>query len=150
VSLDWHLLAHAPHSGLQRWVRDLNTFYRGQRALYQVDFDAAGFEWVDCADSERSVISFLRRGKERGDVLLFVCNFTPVPRYNYRIGSPFGGFWKELLNSDASLYGGSGQGNISGAEASPLPLHGKHYSLNLTLPPLGMIVLRPDAGEPAR
>ena len=151
VSLDWQLLlAHAPHSGLQRWVRDLNTFYRGQRALYQVDFDAAGFEWVDCADSERSVISFLRRGKERGDVLLFVCNFTPVPRHNYRIGTPSGGFWKELLNSDASLYGGSGQGNINGAEASPLPLHGKHYSLNLTLPPLGMIVLRPDAGEPAR
>jgi 1,4-alpha-glucan branching enzyme len=143
ASLDWDLLAQPPHSGLQRWVRDLNTLYRGQRAMYEVDYDVAGFEWVDCSDSERSVVSFLRRAKDRSDLLLFVCNFTPVPRYNYRIGAPSGGFWKELLNSDAPLYGGSGQGNLNGAEAHPLPLHGRPYSLSLTLPPLAIIVLKP-------
>ncbi|MEO8125918.1 MAG: 1,4-alpha-glucan branching protein GlgB [Bryobacteraceae bacterium] len=150
VSLDWHLLVHPNHSGLQRWVRDLNTFYRGHSALYELDYDPAGFEWVDCNDVERSVVSFLRRGKDRNNVVLFVCNFTPVPRHNYRVGVPSGGFWKELLNSDAPLYGGSGQGNTGGAETHPLPLQGKQFSLNLTLPPLGIIVLRPASLEEAR
>jgi 1,4-alpha-glucan branching enzyme len=141
-SLDWHLLQYPLHSGLQRWVRDLNTFYRGQPSLHQVDFEASGFEWVDCNDFERSVIAFTRRAKDHADVTLIVLNFTPVPRANYRIGVPMGGYWQECLNSDAILYGGSGQGNIGGVEAVPMPSHGRASSLNLTLPPLGALFLR--------
>jgi len=145
TSLDWHLLQAPAHSGLQRWVRDLNTLYRGQRSLHEVDFDAAGFEWVDCTDSRSSVVSFLRKGKDPRDMLLFVCNFTPVPRHNYRVGVPLECNWKEMLNSDAPLYGGSGQGNLGGLVAAPLPIQGRPYSLNLTLPPLAVLVLRPEA-----
>jgi 1,4-alpha-glucan branching enzyme len=142
VSLDWHLLQDPRHRGLQRWVRDLNTLYRGEPALHQLDNDSAGFEWVDCNDSEQSVISLLRKSKTPGDVILFVCNFTPVPRHNYRVGVPQGGHWEEILNSDAPLYGGSGQGNIGGVTAAPLPWHGRPYMLNITVPPLGMVVFR--------
>jgi 1,4-alpha-glucan branching enzyme len=144
ASLDWDLLQEPFHSGLLRWVRDLNTLYRGSSSLYEADFDAAGFEWVDCSDSKRSVLSFLRRGRNSGEPVLFVCNFTPVPRHNYRVGVPLDCHWRELLNSDAPLYGGSGQGNIGGATAAPLPVHGRPYSLNLTLPPLGVVVFQPD------
>lgn len=144
ASLDWHLLQKALHSGLRRWVTDLNTLYRGERSLYEVDFDSSGFEWVDCTDFERSIVSFLRKAKNSRDMLLFVCNFTPVPRHNYRIGIPFECSWREMLNSDASLYGGSGQGNMGGLLASPLPCQGRPYSLNLTLPPLAVIVFRPE------
>jgi 1,4-alpha-glucan branching enzyme len=146
-SLDWHLLEHPLHSGLRRWVRDLNTFYRGQPSLYEVDFESAGFEWVDCSDWEGSVISFLRRAKDPADVTLFICNFTPVPRHNYRVGAPVNGEWREALNSDAQLYGGSGLGNSGRVEAVPLPLHGRPYSLSLTIPPLGVLVLRPAARD---
>lgn len=142
ASLDWHLLQYPYHSRLLRWVRDLNTFYRGQPSLYEVDFDSAGFEWVDCNDFERSVISFLRKARDADDVTLVVLNFTPEPRTNYRVGVPMGGYWAECLNSDATLYGGSGQGNIGGVEAVPLPHHGRPYSLNLTLPPLAILFLR--------
>jgi 1,4-alpha-glucan branching enzyme len=142
VSLDWHLLEDPLHAGLRRWVRDLNTFYRGEPSLHEVDFDPSGFEWVDCNDFERSIVSFIRKGKNFNDVTLFVCNFTPVPRHNYRVGVPFDVEWKEALNSDAPLYGGSGQGNMGGITASPLPIHGKPSSLNMTIPPLGMVVFR--------
>jgi len=114
TSLDWHLLQRPLHAGLQRWVRDLNTFYRGQPALYEVDFEAGGFEWVDASDFERSVVSFVRKARNGRDLLLFVCNFTPVPRHNYRVGVPMECNWREMLNSDAPLYGGSGQGNLGG------------------------------------
>ena len=144
-SLDWHLVGDPPHRGLQRWVRDLNTVYRGTSALYEVDFDAVGFEWIDCTDSQRSVVSFLRRGKNPDDVAVFVFNFTPVPRHNYEIGVPRGGFWKERLNSDALPYGGGGQGNAGGTEAAPAPMHGRPYSLNLTLPPLAALVFQPES-----
>jgi 1,4-alpha-glucan branching enzyme len=143
ASLDWHLLQHPFHAGLRRWVRDLNTFYRGEPSLYEVDFDASGFEWVDCNDFERSVVSFIRKGKDSNRVTLFVCNFTPVPRHNYRVGVPVDVEWKEVLNSDAPLYGGSGQGNMGGILASPLPIHGRPYSLNMTIPPLAVVVFRP-------
>ena len=133
----------APHAGLLRWVRDLNTFYRGQPSLFEIDFDPSGFEWVDGSDFQRSVICFLRKGKSPRDMTLFACNFTPVPRYNYRVGVPLDCHWREMLNSDAPLYGGSGQGNIGGVTASPLPIHGRPYSLNLTLPPLGIVVFQP-------
>jgi 1,4-alpha-glucan branching enzyme len=143
-SLDWHLLQYPHHVGLRRWVRDLNTFYRGQPSLFELDFDSPGFEWVDCSDSERSVVCFLRNGKNPGDKMLFACNFTPVPRHNYRVGVPLNCHWREMLNSDAPLYGGSGQGNEGGVTAVPLPVHGRPYSLNLTLPPLGIVVFQPE------
>jgi 1,4-alpha-glucan branching enzyme len=144
-SLDWHLLGTPLHSGLQRWVRDLSTLHRGQRALHELDVDSGGFAWVDCSDYQRSVISFLRRGRSPAEPLLFVCNFTPVVRQNYRIGVPQQGFWKEVLNSDAPLYGGSGQGNFGGCDSVPLPLHGYPFSLNMTLPPLGVVVCQPES-----
>ncbi len=144
ASLDWHLLKNPLHAGLQRWVRDLNTLYRGEPSLHELDFDAAGFEWIDCRDYQRSVISFLRRGRNPDDVLLFVCNFTPVVRQNYRVGIPQKGSWKEVLNSDAPLYGGSGQGNFGGLSSVPLPIHGRPFSLNMTLPPLGVVVFQPE------
>jgi 1,4-alpha-glucan branching enzyme len=140
ASLDWHLLNAPFHSELRLWVRDLNTLYRDHPALHQLDFEAAGFAWVDCNDYQRSIISFLRRGRNPDEQLLFVCNFTPVVRQNYRVGIPQHGYWKELLNSDAPLYGGSGQGNFGGLESVPLPIHGQPFSLNMTLPPLGMLV----------
>ncbi|MGB2666940.1 MAG: 1,4-alpha-glucan branching protein GlgB, partial [Candidatus Acidiferrum sp.] len=149
ASLEWHLLQNPFHAGLQRWVRDLNTLYRGTAALYELDFDPAGFEWVDCKDFHRSVISFLRRGRNPDDHLLFVCNFTPVVRQNYRVGVPREGSWKEALNSDAPLYGGSGQGNFGGLSAVPLPIHGRPFSLNMTLPPLGIVVFRPESRSAA-
>ena len=145
ASLDWHLLGSPLHFALARWVRDLNTVYRGQPALYELDFDPAGFAWVDCKDFQRSVVSFLRRGRNEDDLLLFVCNFTPVVRQNYRVGVPREGFWKEVLNSDAPLYGGSGQGNFGGLHAVPLPIHGLPYSINMTLPPLAVTVYQPES-----
>jgi 1,4-alpha-glucan branching enzyme len=141
-SLDWHLLQYPTHFGIKRWVEDLNRFYRNQSALYQLDFDQAGFEWVDCNDTESSTVSLLRRGYATDDVVLAVCNFTPVPRPNYRLGVPQMGFWQELLNSDAKEYGGSGQGNLGGVEAAPIPLHGRPYSLTVTLPPLAIVFFK--------
>jgi len=135
-SLEWHLLDYAPHSSLKRWVEDLNHFYRRQPALYELDFEPAGFEWIDCNDVEHSVVSLVRKGRSPDDLVVAVCNFTPMTHYNYRVGVPHPGFWKELLNSDAREYGGSGQGNLGGVEAAPVPLHGRPYSLTITLPPL--------------
>jgi 1,4-alpha-glucan branching enzyme len=143
-SLEWHLLQYPFHSSLQRWVRDLNTLYRGEPALHELDCEPSGFEWVDCTDSQRSIVSFLRRGRQPADTLLFVCNFTPVPRQNYRVGAPQGGYWRETLNSDAPLYGGSGQGNMGGVNAAPLTIHGRPFSLNMTLPPLGLVIFKPE------
>jgi len=144
-SLDWHLLAYPSHSGLQRWVRDLNTLYRSEPALFELDSDPSGFEWIDCNDNARSLVSLLRHGKDRNRHVVFVCNFTPVPRYNYRVGVPAGGTWREALNSDAPMYGGSGQGNLGRMESSPLPMHGRPYSLNITVPPLATVVFQREA-----
>jgi len=141
-SLDWHLVGQPPHLGLQRWVRDLNTCYRASPALFETDCDPSGFEWVDCNDNQRSVVSFVRRGRDPADVLLFACNFTPVPRLDYRVGVPTSGRWDEVLNSDATLYGGSGQGNLGGADSVPLPMHGRPVSLTITLPPLSVVAFR--------
>jgi 1,4-alpha-glucan branching enzyme len=145
TSLDWHLLKEIEtrHKGLQRWVRDLNTFLRAEPALYEMDAAAAGFEWIDCNDVGRSVISFLRKGRRESEQLLFVCNFTPLTHHNYRLGAPEGGLWAEVLNGDALLYGGSGQGNMGGVEASPLPIHGRPWTLSITVPPLATVVFRP-------
>ncbi|MCG6946194.1 MAG: 1,4-alpha-glucan branching protein GlgB [Deltaproteobacteria bacterium] len=141
-SLHWHLLEYPLHASLQRWVEDLNKLYRNERALHQLDFDPAGFEWVDSNDSQNSVLSFMRKDRSKESPVLIVCNFTPAPRYNYRAGVPSGGFWREVLNSDAREYGGSGQGNMGGVEASPIPFHGRPYSLNLTVPPLGAMFFK--------
>jgi len=141
-SLDWHLTNHALHAGLQRWVRDLNRCYRNEPALYERDDVPEGFEWIDCSDHEGNVVSFVRRAADPRDMLLFVCNFAAVPRYDYRIGAPVEGVWDEILNSDAEAYGGSGMGNFGAVETSPTPLHGRPYSLSLTLPALAIVAFR--------
>jgi len=141
-SLDWHLLKYPPHQGLKKWVRDLNHFYRNECALYEKDFDQDGFQWVDFGDWEKSLISFERKGLGPEDKILVVCNFTPVVRRSYGIGVPSGGFWKEVLNSDAEVYGGGGLGNLGGVEAQSFPIHNREYSLSLTLPPLSMLIFK--------
>ena len=141
-SLEWHLLEYLPHSGLQHWVSDLNRLYRSQPALYQVDFEQSGFEWIDCNDVEHNVVSLMRKGRSPDDIIVAVSNFTPMTHFNYRIGVPQPGFWKEMLNSDAREYGGSGQGNFGGVEAAPIPLHGRPYSLTFVLPPLATVFFR--------
>jgi 1,4-alpha-glucan branching enzyme len=128
---------------MQRLVRDLNSLYRSQPALFEVDFDPAGFEWIDCRDGQQSVVSFLRRAKNPDDFVVFGSNFTPVPRFGYRVGVPVGGYYRELLNSDASIYGGSNLGNVGGTMADAVPAHGHSFSLVLTLPPLATVVLKP-------
>jgi len=144
ASLDWHLLAHDRHSGIQRWVQDLNRVYRAERALHELDFQHDGFEWVDCHDTDQSTITVLRRGSRPQDVVLATLNFTPVPRPNFRVGVPCGGFWRELLNSDATVYGGSGWGNAGGVEATAAEMHGRPHSLTLVLPPLAAVFLKPE------
>jgi 1,4-alpha-glucan branching enzyme len=126
---------------LLRFVSDLNRTYRSEPALHDLDVEASGFEWVDAGDSESSVLSFLRRGAN-GDTILCVFNLTPVPRTSYRIGVPREGTWREIVNSDATDYGGSGQGNLGAVEALPVPMHGRRSSVLLTLPPLSVILLR--------
>ncbi len=146
VSLDWHLVQHPPHAGLQKWVEDLNRTYRGEPAFHELDFDPAGFEWIDCNDSDQSTISLMRKGHNAKDVIIVACNFTPVPRHDYRVGVPYGGMWHEILNSDAEEYGGSGQGNMGGVAALAVPFHNRPFSLTLTLPPLGIVCLKGSGG----
>jgi 1,4-alpha-glucan branching enzyme len=143
-SLDWNLLEYVPHQGLQKWVKDLNHFYRSTSALHELDFEQDGFEWLDSSDWEKSIISYIRKGKDPGNLILVVCNFTPVVRSNYRMGVPESGFWREVLNSDAKEYGGSGQGNLGGVGAKPFPLHRRGFSISMTLPPLSVLVLKQD------
>jgi 1,4-alpha-glucan branching enzyme len=145
--LDWHLLEHHHHAGIRAWVRDLNYFYRSEAAAHELDFDPAGFEWLDADDAWNSVLSYVRKsrpaaGGTRQEELLVICNFTPLVRENYRVGVPGVGLWREILNSDAEVYGGSGVGNLGGVESVPVPSHGRPHSLNLRLPPLGVLVLK--------
>jgi 1,4-alpha-glucan branching enzyme len=143
-SLEWHVLGVDPrHEGVQRWVADLNRVYAGEPSLHVKDFSPEGFRWVQRGDWEASVLSFLRQAPGSAPVLV-VCNFTPVPRRNYRIGVPQGGRWREILNSDAEYYGGSGAGNYGGADAQPMPYEEYNQSLTLTLPPLAMLVFKPE------
>ncbi|HEX4327690.1 MAG TPA: 1,4-alpha-glucan branching protein GlgB [Burkholderiales bacterium] len=141
--LDWPALQDARHGGLRRWVSDLNRLYRAEPALYEVDFSESGFEWIDCQDTDASVISFMRRGRG-GKAVLVVCNFTPVPRHNYAVGVPLAGRFRELLNSDAAIYGGSGMGNFGVVESGPVHAHGRPHSLTLTLPPLSIVLFRDE------
>jgi len=144
-SLEWQLLEYPDHEHLQRWLKELNYFYKTEPALYENDFEANGFEWMDCMDWERGIISFIRKSKSNAPPVLIVCNCTPVPRTNYKIGIPAGGYWQEVLNSDAKEYGGSGYGNFGGIEAAPLPSHGKYYSLSLIVPPLATLFFKKKA-----
>jgi 1,4-alpha-glucan branching enzyme len=146
-SLGWHLLDAGPyHRGLQALVRDLNRLYRAERALHEADDDPGGFEWVDCGDAESSVISFIRRARNRDDFVVVVSNFTPVPREGYRLGVPTHEFYRELVNTDSKAYGGTDVGNAGGVGAEVVPWHGRPHSLVLTLPPLATLVLKPARG----
>ena len=138
--LEWWVTKLEGHAGLQRYVAQLNRVYRSLPALYQLDFSPAGFEWVEADAADTSVFAFLRRPRERGAPLLIVCNMTPVPRTNYMLGVPLAGFWREVINSDASEFGGSGWGNLGGVEASPVRFHGRPHSVCLTLPPLSTLI----------
>ena len=142
--LEWWVSTLFEHAGVQRWVRDLNGALRTEPALYQLDFDQAGFEWIDAGDAAASVLTFLRKPKSGVAPLVAVCNFTPIVRHNYSVGVPHGGLWRELLNSDAGVYGGSGIGNFGAVEAAPVPAQGRAHALTLTLPPLGCLLLKPD------
>ncbi|MHB1250312.1 MAG: alpha amylase C-terminal domain-containing protein, partial [Polaromonas sp.] len=142
--LEWWVAELPEHGGVQRFVKALNRIYRSEAALYEVDFAHEGFEWIIDSDADASVIVFLRWPRAGGMPLLIACNFTPLPRTNYRVGVPLGGFWRELLNSDASEYGGAGWGNLGGLEVSPVASHGRMNSLNLTLPPLSTLILKPE------
>jgi 1,4-alpha-glucan branching enzyme len=144
-SIDWHLLDFDPHRGMQRLVRDLNTLYRGETALHEQDADGDGFEWIDCNDAHFNVVTFLRRGTNPEDVLVFGCNFSNAPQQNYLIGSPKGGAWQEIFNSDADIYGGSDCGNQGRVEATDTETHGRPHTLSVTLPPLGVVVFKPEA-----
>ncbi len=140
ASLDWNLLQYPYHSGVQRLVKDLNHLYRTRPALHELDCDAGGFQWVDFSDAEKSILVFLRKGSSSDSLELAVCNFTPVPRYTYRVGVPKSGFWKEILNSDAKEYCGSGIGNAGGCNSETVQSHGMAQSLSITLPPLAIVL----------
>ena len=150
-SLAWNLLRFSSHKGIQRLVRDINGLYYSEPALYELDFDPAGFEWIDCNDSENSVVTFIRKGHSVKDVLVVVCNFTPVVRTNYHVGVPFDKFWAEIFNSDALCYDGSGQGNGDGVAALSLEYDDRPFCLKLTLPPLAVVIFKPQqpTNEPA-
>jgi len=142
ASLDWHLLQYAPHARLQAFVKAANHLYRREPALHQVDFEPRGFEWIDCRDSDDSILSFVRYGEDRRDCLAFVSNFTPVPRYGYRLGVPEGGYWEEVLNSDSEWFGGSNAGNGGGAGSESIGWHGRPHSLLITIPPLATVAFK--------
>jgi 1,4-alpha-glucan branching enzyme len=141
-SLEWHLLQHDSHRGIQHLIRDLNRLYADEPALHQVDFDWHGFEWIDANDADNSVLSFIRRGKNPEDLIVAVINATPVVREGYRLGVPNPGFYLEIMNTDAAHYGGSNVGNMGGQQAAEHPAQGRPHSLVLTLPPLAAVYLK--------
>ncbi|OHB58932.1 MAG: hypothetical protein A2Y07_11740 [Planctomycetes bacterium GWF2_50_10] len=138
-SLDWHLLQYPQHQGVHKLVGVLNHLYKSIGAMHEVDFDQAGFQWLDLHDVSNSVLSFLRKDRSGEGQVVVVCNFTPVVRHNYRLGVPRQGFYREMFNSDSKDYGGSGQGNMGGVESRPVPFHGLEQSISMSLPPLGAI-----------
>ncbi|MBN1678824.1 MAG: 1,4-alpha-glucan branching protein GlgB [Anaerolineae bacterium] len=143
-SLDWHLLTWPTHAGLQAWVRDLNRLYQEQPALYRQDFEPGGFQWIEANDTDQSVYTYIRYSDTPGDLLVIACNFTPIPRTNYRVGVPVAGHYKELMNSDASIYGGGNIGNYGGVITEPVRWHAWDQSLSLTVPPLAAVILKPE------
>jgi 1,4-alpha-glucan branching enzyme len=141
-SLEWWVLQHGEHGGLMQWMGDLNRVYASEPALYQLDFEQSGFEWIDCCDTEKSAVSFIRKSRNDEDIVLVVCNFTPVPWENYLVGVPREGYWRELINSDAPYYGGSGVGNYGGVHSHPVPSHGRYHAIRITLPPLAVVYFK--------
>jgi 1,4-alpha-glucan branching enzyme len=141
-SIDWEVLGDARHAGLQRWVRDLNRVYRDEASLWDADYDPNGFKWIDCNDHEHSIIALSRSSLQQADTTIAVVNFTPVPRRGYRLGVRAGGDYEELLNSDAEAYGGSNMGNQGRVVAEDIPSHGCPWSVSLTVPPLGFLLLK--------
>jgi 1,4-alpha-glucan branching enzyme len=155
-SVDWDFARHGNHQGLQNWVRDLNRLHQAEAALHDLDFEPAGFDWIDCNDPDQSTFSFLRYSAGGAEAVAAVFNFTPVPRHGFRVGVPYAGRWTELANSDAAEYGGSGLGNLGSVEAKDLPAHGRPHSLEITLPPLASVFFKgvrlpqPELAEGAR
>jgi 1,4-alpha-glucan branching enzyme len=143
-SLDWHLLSSPAHLGVLTWVTDLNRLHRSEPALHEGDVDAFGFEWIDGSDIDNQIVTFLRKSAS-GAVVLVAINFTPIVRHDYWVGVPVGGFWEEILNSDAVVYGGSGVGATGGSSASDEEWHGRPYKLRMTMPPLAAVFMRPRA-----
>jgi 1,4-alpha-glucan branching enzyme len=138
----WELLDFDYHRKLQALARELNRIYRTEPALFEIDYHWTGFEWVDFHDVDNSIIAFLRRAHDPNDALLFCCNFTPTPRHNYRFGVPAGGFYREILNSDSEIFGGSNLGNGPGVASEPVKSHGRDNSISITLPPLGVVAFK--------
>jgi 1,4-alpha-glucan branching enzyme len=141
-SLDWHLLSDSSHRGIHALMRDLNLLYRSTPALHELDCEGSGFDWIDASDAAQSVLSYIRYGREGTAPVVIVCNFTPVVRHNFRLGVPKSGSWMEKLNTDSDIYGGSNVGNLGGVKAEKKALHGRPYSIELTLPPLATVVLQ--------
>jgi len=141
-SLDWHLLHEPRHRGLQRWVRDLNTQYRGEPALHELDCRPDGFTWIEADNAKERVLSFLRKGSNDADLALVVCNFSAEMYRNFRVGVPRGGRWQEILNSDAFIYGGKGHGNMGNLTPAPIGWNRQPQSLNLIIPPLSILILK--------
>ncbi|GAB4149578.1 MAG: 1,4-alpha-glucan branching protein GlgB [Planctomycetaceae bacterium] len=141
--LDWSLFGQKMHDGLRRYIGDLNRLYKNESALHEVDFEEEGFRWIQADDAEKSMFAFVRMGRNPHDFVVMLANFTPTPRYNYRIGVPEAGFYTEVLNSDAEIYGGSNIGNIGGQYSENIPMHGFDHSLSVTAPPLAMLMLKP-------
>jgi 1,4-alpha-glucan branching enzyme len=140
--VEWVLLYFDSHLQIQQYVQALNRLYLSQPALYEVDFSWQGFEWIDFHDVDNSIVSFLRRAKNLDDFVVVVANFTPVPRYGYRLGVPEAGFYRELLNSDSSLFGGGNIGNKGGVPSEPMPWQGRPHSIMVTVPPLAVVFLK--------
>jgi 1,4-alpha-glucan branching enzyme len=143
-SLEWHLLDQPLHRGIRQFMKDLNSTYASEPALYECDFESAGFQWIDCNDSDNSVVSLIRRAADPENLVAAILNFTPLPRYGYVLGVPRAGMYRELLNSDASVYGGGNVGNGGLVSTEPVPSHGYEQSVRLTLPPLGFLLLKPE------
>jgi 1,4-alpha-glucan branching enzyme len=144
TSLQWDLLAWDTHQGVQKMMADLNRLYRQEPSLHQVDFESGGFDWIDCHNHDESTLSYVRRARDSEDFVVVACNFTPVPRTNYRLGLPAAGWYQELFNSDSQYYGGSNLGNYPGLLAEEVSHHGRPWSVTLTLPPLAVVVLKPQ------
>jgi 1,4-alpha-glucan branching enzyme len=142
--LQWELLQWDAHQGVQKMMADLNGLYRREKALHQVDFEYTGFEWIDCHNYADSILAYIRRAADHADFAVVVCNFTPVVRKSYRLGVPQGGWYEEVFNSDSAYYGGSNVGNYPGVMAEASESHGRPFSMQLTLPPLATVVLKPQ------
>jgi 1,4-alpha-glucan branching enzyme len=143
-TIEWAALDWEFHRGIQQLTADLNAAYRAEPSLNEGDLQWEGFEWIDANDAEGGVLTWLRKDRA-GRPILVACNLTPVPRHNYRVGVPLKGDWREIMNTDAEAYGGSGHGNLGAVTTAPIPVHGRPHSLNLTLPPLAAVFLRHES-----